>query len=65
MTTTPIKAFKKIQFNALVGPVAKVKIMKTFPEALFPIFWVEDGIELGDVLKKPLKAAYMQIFIAK
>lgn len=65
MTGTPIKAYKRIQFNALVGPLPKVKLMKNFPEALFPIFWIEDGIELGDVLIKPLKLAYMQIFIAK
>ncbi|XP_067206521.1 sensory neuron membrane protein 1-like isoform X2 [Linepithema humile] len=65
MTGSPIKAFKRIQFNALVGPIAKVKLMKTFPEALFPIFWIEDGIELGSVLIKPLKVAYMQIFLAK
>lgn len=65
MTGTPLKAYKKIQFNVMVGPISKVKLMKTFPEALFPIFWVEDGLELGPILIKPLKVAYTQILIAK
>lgn len=65
MTGTPIRAYKKIQFNALVGPIPKMKLMKNFPDALFPIFWIEDGLELGDVLIKPLKTAYTQILIAK
>lgn len=65
MTGTPIMAYKKIQFNVLVGPIPKLKLMKAFPEALFPIFWVEDGIELGKVLIKPLKVAYRTILIAR
>ncbi|XP_070167868.1 sensory neuron membrane protein 1-like isoform X3 [Polyergus mexicanus] len=65
MTGTPIRAYKKIQFNVLVGPVPKLKLMKSFPEVLFPIFYIEDGLELGDVLIKPLKIAYKQILIAK
>jgi len=65
MTGTPIRAYKKIQFNVLVGPVPKLKLMKSFPEALFPIFWIEDGLELGDILIKPLKVAYLQILIAQ
>ncbi|CAL1675564.1 unnamed protein product [Lasius platythorax] len=65
MTGTPIRAYKKIQFNVLVGPIPKLKIMKSFPEVLFPIFYIEDGLELGDVLIKPLKTAYKQILIAK
>ncbi|KAL6255879.1 hypothetical protein P5V15_013119 [Pogonomyrmex californicus] len=65
MTGTPIRAYKKIQLNVMVGPIAKVKLMKTFPEALFPLFWLEDGLELGDILIKPLKVAYTQILVAK
>lgn len=65
MTGTPIRAYKKIQFNVLVGPVPKLKLMKSFPEVLFPIFYIEDGLELGNVLIKPLKIAYKQILIAK
>ncbi|XP_012524477.1 sensory neuron membrane protein 1 [Monomorium pharaonis] len=65
LTGTPIKAYKRIQFNLLVGPLPKLRLMKTFPDAMFPLFWVEDGLELGDVLIKPLKVAYKQILIAK
>ncbi|XP_018346006.1 PREDICTED: sensory neuron membrane protein 1-like [Trachymyrmex septentrionalis] len=65
MTGTPIKAYKRIQFNVIVGPIPKLRLMKSFPEALFPLFWVEDGLELGNILIKPLKVAYLQILIAK
>ncbi|EZA62031.1 Sensory neuron membrane protein [Ooceraea biroi] len=65
MTGTPIRAYKKIQFNVLVGPVPKLKLMDSFPEALFPIFWIEDGLELGNILIKPLKIAYLQILVAR
>ncbi|KYN23106.1 Scavenger receptor class B member 1 [Trachymyrmex cornetzi] len=65
MTGTPMKAYKKIQFNVIVGPIPKLRLMKSFPEALFPLFWVEDGLELGNILIKPLKVAYLQILIAK
>ncbi|XP_072748118.1 sensory neuron membrane protein 1-like isoform X2 [Anoplolepis gracilipes] len=65
MTGTPIKAYKKIQFNVLVGPIPKLKLMKSFPEVLFPLFYIEDGLELGNVLIKPLKKAFKQILIAK
>lgn len=65
LTGTPIKAYKRIQFNLMIEPIAKFKLMKSFPEALLPLFWVEDGVELGDVLQKPLKIAYMQILFAK
>jgi len=65
LTGTPIKAYKKIQFNVIIGPIPKLRLMKSFPEALFPLFWVEDGLELGNILIKPLKVAYLQILIAK
>ncbi|KAL0120154.1 hypothetical protein PUN28_008067 [Cardiocondyla obscurior] len=65
MTGTPINGYKRAQFNVLVGPIPKLRLMKTFPEVLFPIFWIEDGIELGSVLIKPLKVAFIQILIAK
>ncbi|KAG5323823.1 SNMP1 protein, partial [Acromyrmex heyeri] len=65
LTGTPIKAYKRIQFNVIVGPIPKLRLMKSFPEALFPLFWVEDGLELGNILIKPLKVAYLQILIAK
>lgn len=65
MTGTPIRAYKKIQFNVLVEPIPKLRLMKSFPEALFPLFWIEDGLELGDILIKPLKVAYTQILVAK
>lgn len=65
MTGTPIRAHKKAQFNVLVGPVPKLKLMSGFPEVLLPLFWIEEGLELGKILILPLKLAYRMIAIAK
>lgn len=65
MTGTPIKGYKRIQFNVPTGPIPKLRIMKSFPEALFPLFWLEDGIILGDTLLKPLRMAFGLIIVAK
>lgn len=45
LTGSPISAKSRLQFNIFIRPVEKLKIMKNFPEALFPLFWVEEGID--------------------
>ncbi|KAJ8927990.1 hypothetical protein NQ314_019518 [Rhamnusium bicolor] len=53
MTGTPIEAKKRIQFNLPVTPNNKITLMKNISQALHPIFWIEEGIELeGKYLKK-------------
>ncbi|XP_076661699.1 sensory neuron membrane protein 1 isoform X2 [Halictus rubicundus] len=59
LTATPIKAHKRLQFNMFLGPVEKFKLMKTFPECLFPIFWVDEGILLDGALLNQVKQVYM------
>lgn len=42
MTGTPVAARKRLQFSLPIEPIAKVSFMKTLPEALLPIMWVEE-----------------------
>lgn len=58
-TATPLLAAKRLQFNVFLHPIEKVKLMKTFPECLFPLFWVEEGILLDDEYVKIVKQLFM------
>ncbi|XP_015114625.1 sensory neuron membrane protein 1 isoform X1 [Diachasma alloeum] len=61
MTATPVEARKRLQFNMFIFPIEKFKLMKTFPEALLPLFWVEEGLLLGDEFVKQLKVVFTMI----
>lgn len=63
MTATPIRAHKRLQFNMFIQPVAKFKLMKNFPEALLPLFWVEEGILLDDVFVNRVKLVLKAIAV--
>ncbi|XP_058800607.1 sensory neuron membrane protein 1-like [Phymastichus coffea] len=52
---TPIAGKKRMQFNIMIHPVEKFKIMKNFPEALLPLFWIEEGFLLSDELASQVK----------
>ncbi|XP_011499318.1 PREDICTED: sensory neuron membrane protein 1 [Ceratosolen solmsi marchali] len=43
---TPLTARKRLQFNIMIHKLEKFKIMKQFPDALLPLFWVEEGVAL-------------------
>nr|UQE86052.1 sensory neuron membrane protein [Tropidothorax elegans] len=43
---TPLGARKRLQFNIPIHPIKKVNLMKDLPEALVPLMWVEEGLEL-------------------
>lgn len=58
MTATPIRAHKRLQFNMFIQPVPKFKLMKNFPEALLPLFWVEEGILLDDEFVNKVKVVF-------
>ncbi|XP_012524456.2 sensory neuron membrane protein 1 isoform X2 [Monomorium pharaonis] len=58
MTATPLRAHKRLQFNIFIKPVAKFKLMKNFPEALLPLFWVEEGILLPDEFVNKVKVVF-------
>nr|UEN71286.1 sensory neuron membrane protein 1 [Gregopimpla kuwanae] len=61
MTGTPMSARKRLQFNMFVFPIEKVKTMKTFPTALFPLFWVEEGVTLGDDILDQLRMVFKML----
>lgn len=63
MTATPISAHKRLQFNMQVQPIEKFKLMKNFPEVLFPLFWVEEGILLDDKFVNQVKVVFKAISI--
>ncbi|KAK9307568.1 hypothetical protein QLX08_002178 [Tetragonisca angustula] len=63
MTATPLLAHKRLQFNMFLHKVEKFKLMKNFPECLFPFFWVEEGILLPDEFVKKLKTVFKTISI--
>ncbi|KAH0954151.1 hypothetical protein HN011_012146 [Eciton burchellii] len=58
MTATPLRAHKRLQFNMFIQPIAKFKLMKNFPEALLPLFWVEEGILLDDEFVNKVKVVF-------
>ncbi|KAJ8948279.1 hypothetical protein NQ318_020764 [Aromia moschata] len=43
MIAIPIEAKIRVQFNLAISPNEKITLMKTIPEALHPIFWIEEG----------------------
>ncbi|XP_072748125.1 sensory neuron membrane protein 1-like isoform X2 [Anoplolepis gracilipes] len=58
MTATPIRGRKLLQFNMFIKPIPKFKFMKNFPEALLPLFWVEEGILLDDEFVNKVKVVF-------
>jgi hypothetical protein len=60
MLGVPMEAQKRMQFNLPIQPVKKIGLMKTLPEALHPIFWIEESI----VLDGPLLKMITMIFTA-
>lgn len=46
-----------------IFPVDKFKLMKNFPTALMPLFWVEEGLELADEYMKPIKLVFTMLKI--
>lgn len=47
MTGSPLSAAKRLQFNLEVKPIEQVELMKNMPDVLFPLFWIEEGVNLG------------------
>ncbi|XP_043284448.1 sensory neuron membrane protein 1 isoform X2 [Venturia canescens] len=63
ITGTPMSAAKRLQFNMFIFPIDKVKTMKNFPTALLPLFWVEEGITLGDEFLDQLRMVFKMMKI--
>lgn len=55
MTGTPLRAGKRMQFNMDLKPIESVPLMQTMPEMIFPIFWVEESVDMGKEIVNQLK----------
>lgn len=59
-TGAPVYASGKVQANLFIMPVQKFKLMKTFPEALLPLFWIENiAIPSKDLLKEVRNGVFL------
>ncbi|XP_044727690.1 sensory neuron membrane protein 1-like isoform X2 [Chrysoperla carnea] len=56
MSGTPMEARKRLQFNIPLEKIDKIALMKELPEALVPIFWIEEGVALNDTFINQLKS---------
>lgn len=65
MTATPLRAHKRLQFNMFIHAVPKFKLMKNFPDALLPLFWVEEGILLPDEFVNKVKVVFKVMAVVK
>ncbi|XP_058792829.1 sensory neuron membrane protein 1-like [Phymastichus coffea] len=62
-TGTPMFAKKRLQFNIPITKVDKFKIMKNFPDAMLPLFWVEEGVLLPDELIAQVKMIHTMLTV--
>nr|CAD7448292.1 unnamed protein product [Timema bartmani] len=56
MTGTPLGVRRRLQFNIFLHKVDKIDLMKEVPSALLPIFWINEGLDLGDKFVNDLNA---------
>ncbi|KAJ8687778.1 hypothetical protein QAD02_023572 [Eretmocerus hayati] len=62
-TGSPLSARKRIQFNIMIHKIPKIKIMKEFPDAMLPLFWVEEGVVMPDYLIAQVKGGHRVVKI--
>lgn len=55
LTGTVVAAAKRLQFAFEMKPIPQIEIMKNLPEVIFPLFWVEEGVQLSRTFTNPLK----------
>ncbi|KAL3265256.1 hypothetical protein HHI36_009470 [Cryptolaemus montrouzieri] len=54
----PTVAWKRIQFNFMIKPNAKVESMQNVPEVLHPLLWLEEGVILEGALLKKIQSVF-------
>ncbi|XP_063708646.1 sensory neuron membrane protein 1-like [Culicoides brevitarsis] len=47
MTAAALSAAKRLQFNLDIEPVEEYPLMKDLKNVMFPLFWVEEGVNLN------------------
>lgn len=58
LTGSPLSAAKRMQFNMEMKPIPQIEIMKTMPDIIYPLFWVEEGVDLDKDMTKQLKPLF-------
>lgn len=53
-----MSAAKRMQFNLEMKPIPQIEIMKNMPDIMFPLFWVEEGVDLEKDLTNQLKPIF-------
>ncbi|KAJ8687762.1 hypothetical protein QAD02_023556 [Eretmocerus hayati] len=61
---SPFRVFARVQFNMYIQPLAKFKLMKNFPNALLPLFWIEQSMYLPKFLIKEVKLGHVGYSLA-
>ncbi|CAB3259060.1 unnamed protein product [Arctia plantaginis] len=59
-TGTPIRGFKRAQFNIFARAVEGISPTANIPTTLVPIFWVEEGLTLPEELLDELRTRLLQ-----
>ncbi|KAG8231724.1 hypothetical protein J437_LFUL013188 [Ladona fulva] len=60
-TGYPLRGAKRVQFNILMKTVSGVPFTYDVPTALFPILWIDEGLELDDANVNRLKDELISI----
>lgn len=55
LTGTVVQARKRLQFSLMIRKLGRFKLMEKYPEALLPLFWIEEGFVLPDKYMKGVK----------
>ncbi|PNF38578.1 hypothetical protein B7P43_G03985 [Cryptotermes secundus] len=63
LTGTPMLGYKRLQFNIILRKVSKFTPMKNLHAMIFPILWVDEGLELDDKYVSQLKSIFVIISI--
>ena len=64
-TGAPLRAHGRIQFNMFIGKTPDVPLMVNFPEALLPIMWVDEGVEVPDFVIDMIKKGHTRLMILR
>lgn len=50
-----MSAAKRLQFNIDLLPLPEIEVMNNLPEMIFPLMWVEEGVNLEKKFVNQLK----------
>ena len=62
-TGTPLRGGKKVQFNMFLRKIDRITVTENLRTTLFPVLWVEEGIELNDDMVNLIKGDLVNVLI--